>query len=127
VEGRPDRPETRLRAVIDSSATGLIILPKIGSYVLAGMLNNKPESSFICGFSDIDEVYINIPQSELRIDKNGFLFKRGADNLAGLISDLLEAIMKLTVTTGTGPSGTPINIADFVELKQKFNQLLKTA
>lgn len=127
VEGRADRPEARLRAVMDSSATGLIILPKKGSYVLAGLIGNKPESSFVCGYSDIDEVFIDIPSSQMRVDKNGFLIKTGSNSLSGLISDLLDALMKLTVTTGTGPSGTPININDFITLKQKFNQLLKTA
>lgn len=123
----PDRPEVRIRAVADDKTTGIIVTPKKGSYVLVAMIDNKPESSYIVGYSEIDEYYINIPQAEMKMDKNGFLMKKGSNVMGSLMGDLLDAIMQLTVTTGTGPSGTPINMASFQDIKMKFSQLLKTS
>lgn len=46
------------------------------------------------------------------------------DTLKGLLDELVEAILKLTVPTGVGPSGTPINSAEFNAVKAKFEQFL---
>lgn len=45
------------------------------------------------------------------------------DTSVDLISDLLDGILQLTVPTGTGPSGVPINAAIFTQLKQKLDTL----
>jgi len=127
IEAGADRPQARIRSVMDSKDTGMMLIPKKDSYVLVALIDNKPESSFICGYSEIDEVYVKIPQSEMRIDKEGFLMKRSSNNLGGLIGELIDAITQITVTTGTGPSGTPINAPSFEAVKQKFSQLLKTS
>jgi len=155
----PEQFDIRVRAVADDKDTGLVITPKTGSYVLVASIENKPESSYICGFSEIDEFYIKIPdveftldkngcllkvpqaelnltkdvlsvkipQSELVIDKQGILMKQGSNVMGAIVGEFLDAIMQLTVTTGTGPSGTPINMASFQMIKQKFSQLLKNS
>lgn len=40
------------------------------------------------------------------------------------LKELLTAIKAITVPTGTGPSGTPVNMAQFDTLAQKLDQLL---
>jgi phage baseplate assembly protein gpV len=49
--------------------------------------------------------------------------RNGAEDIASLITELLTAIKSITVSTGTGPSGTPINAAEFAALETKFASL----
>jgi uncharacterized protein involved in type VI secretion and phage assembly len=43
-----------------------------------------------------------------------------------LISELCDAILALTVSTGMGPSGTPINAAQFAAIKARLQTMLST-
>ena len=46
------------------------------------------------------------------------------DTLVNLLGELIDAICALTVTTSTGPSGTPINSVSFTTIKSKLNTVL---
>lgn len=46
------------------------------------------------------------------------------DTLKGLLDELIDALAAMTVPTGTGPSGTPINIAQFQSIKARWQQFL---
>ncbi len=46
------------------------------------------------------------------------------DTLKGLLSDLIDALTMLTVGTGTGPSSVPINVASFLAIKVRLEQIL---
>jgi hypothetical protein len=46
--------------------------------------------------------------------------------LKGLLEQTLDAITALTVPTGVGPSGTPINAAQFISIKARLQQALST-
>ena len=127
IEGSPDLLDVRTRSVADEQETGILVSPKKDSFVLVAIIDNKPESACIIGYSEIDEYYLVIEQSKFRMNKDGFLMGRGSNVMGSLVSDLIDAILQMTVTTGTGPSGTPINATVFSQIKQKFSQLLKTS
>jgi hypothetical protein len=46
------------------------------------------------------------------------------DTLKGLLDELVDAVLLLTVPTGTGPSGTPINAAQFQGIKARWRNFL---
>ena len=46
------------------------------------------------------------------------------ETLKNLLNDILTSITQLTVPTGLGPSGTPINSADFQNIASKLNTIL---
>ena len=52
-------------------------------------------------------------------------FVRGGSGLKKTLESLIDAIVKLTVTTGVGPSGTPINAPDFMKVKQDLSNYLE--
>ena len=80
--------------------------------------------------------------SEIEFDKNGSIFIRNTngqmvevgldadeaavlgDTLKGLLDELIDAIAALTVPTGVGPSGTPVNIAQFQSIKSRWQTFL---
>lgn len=57
-------------------------------------------------------------KATVKITTKGLTLTKGSSGLKKTLEDLLTAIKALTVTTGVGPSGTPINIADFVKIEQ---------
>ena len=64
-------------------------------------------------------------QAQFYLKGNG-LISIGNQNkdLYTLLNNILQHIQELTVTTGTGPSGTPINIADFITDSEDLSELL---
>jgi len=62
--------------------------------------------------------------TELKVKEAGFEVKRGGESLKAILVDLLTQILALTVTTSTGPSGTPINAAALQAIKDRIPNLL---
>lgn len=65
--------------------------------------------------------------TEFVASSDGFLFKKDLDTLKSLMSDLLNAIMGITVTSSPsgGPTSIPINSIAFKAIQTRFNHLLK--
>jgi len=68
----------------------------------------------------------NLIGGQISIEETGLLsLKSGlGQNLKTFLDNLLLAITKITVPTGTGPSGTPLNTSEFTTLQQNLAQLL---
>lgn len=64
-------------------------------------------------------------QATVKITTGGLTLKKGGSGLKKTLDDLLTAIQQLTVTTGVGPSGPPINIADFQKVQQDLSNYLE--
>lgn len=64
-------------------------------------------------------------QTTVKITTGGLTLRKGGSGLKKTLGDLLTAIQKLTVTTGVGPSGPPINIADFQKVQQDLSNYLE--
>ncbi|MEI6899244.1 MAG: hypothetical protein WCL00_05160 [Bacteroidota bacterium] len=126
--------EVRKRAAIDGKK-GILVTPVKGSTVIISKLAGNDSSSFVIVlFSEIESVKITLEDHAILLYKDGlslnvssgkFEIKNDQENLKGLLSDLISEIEKITVTTGTGPSGTPINIGQFQQLAQRVTKLLK--
>lgn len=101
--------DVRLRAITDGENTGLIIFPKVGSYVILGSIDNSENSYYIAICSEIDT----------------FKLENDTESLATILSDLLTAIKAITVPTNVGPSGIPINIADFTAIGTRLDSILE--
>ncbi len=71
MEGKPNRLKVRIRSVIDGSQEGMLILPKVGSFVLVGLINNNPNSNYIVSFSEVDDIWLQSPTIKLNGDSNG--------------------------------------------------------
>lgn len=85
---------------------------------------------------DVDgELYIQINSKvnisilegpSLKMTQKGFTFNFGDDfSLKKTLTQILDAILQLTVTTGVGPSGTPINAQTFTDIKNSLDNYLE--
>lgn len=74
---------------------------------------------------DAENCLLQVGESVVNATEKGLTFVKGGAGLKKTLEELIDAIMKLTVPTGVGPSGTPINAADFVKVKQGLNDYLE--
>lgn len=74
---------------------------------------------------DTDSLTVQAGQTTVKATTKGVTLVKGSSGLKKTLDDLLTAIQKMTVTTGVGPSGPPINIADFVKVQQDLNNYLE--
>lgn len=74
---------------------------------------------------DTESITMKADQATIKAGTGGLTLTKGSSGLKKTLDDLLTAIQKLTVTTGVGPSGPPINVADFVKVQQDLNNYLE--
>jgi len=117
---------------------GILILPSAGSTVQ--VLFSTLNAPAVIQYSQVDKVLIIAGDTELSMTDgtvqvmqgeavftitNGmFNFTNGSQNLTTILQDILQHIAALTVSTGTGPSSVPVNIADFNNDLTNLNQIL---
>jgi hypothetical protein len=118
--------DVRLRSVINNNNEQILITPKAGSYVLVVDLSGGNYRDLaVIGFSEVEKLEYKDTQGFEVIIKDGKMsVKNSSYGIKQAIDELIDAIGKLTVTTGVGPSGIPINKAEFEAIKQKLNNLL---
>ncbi len=130
-----------LYALEDGSLKGAVVIPGRDSGVLVSRIAGG-NRFYVSMFSVIDKITVTIgekqiatfcangfeiktDQSALGVTSEGLILKRGGAGLKKTLGDLCDALARLTVTTGVGPSGTPINKMDFQRIKQELNDYLE--
>lgn len=68
---------------------------------------------------------ITIDGAEFTVTPAGYTVKRGDETLHLILEALIDAILNETHATGTGPSGPPLNAAQFQAIKQRLSQLFE--
>lgn len=56
-------------------------------------------------------------QATIKITTGGLTLKKGGSGLKKTLEDMLDGLCQLTVPTSVGPSGIPINLATFQQIK----------
>lgn len=139
--GNIERENVLLYAIEDEEKKGLVLIPKIDSQVIVSQM---PDGSrlFVEMFSEVDKVLLTIDEklavtidakgalieadkTTLSVKDSGLILSRGSSGLLKTLTDLCDAIAKLTVPTALGPSGVPINMADFIKIKQDLKNYLE--
>lgn len=133
--------EVMLYAIDQPDMKGLVAIPRVGSTVLVSRIDGS-DRLYVSMFSEVDKVMgtigdkqavvfgadlleVKTDKSTLRITSGGLTLTRDASGLKKTLSDLCDALARLTVPTGVGPSGIPINMADFQKIKQDLNNYLE--
>jgi hypothetical protein len=124
---------------IAGDRNGMILFPKDDSNVIIGSIDGPGEwalllASEITGARIItgnvvyvmDEAQVNIQNGSvfLNISDSAFKLNTASESLFALLKDCFTYISALTVPTPSGPSGVPVNIADFTNLLTRLNNLL---
>jgi hypothetical protein len=135
--------DVRLRATVDGSDDGFVLVPAVGSWVLIGNIGNSPGEYAVLVASEITKAAFKTGQSTwfvdagkitaqrgltvVSVENDGVLIERNAINLKTQIGLLIEQIKLITVTCAApgAPSTPPINFAAFDAIKIQIDQILK--
>lgn len=120
--------DVRLRPVL-SGKKSFILVPKLGSYVLAIRLEDD-EDWMVVACDEIEKVGYYIGNCIIEIDATGFLFQKENETLKKIMVDLIAAIkaMSFTLTTPDTINGSTTllnNVAQFTTIVTRINQFLK--
>ena len=84
---------------------------------------------YFLNYKDEKENEINIVDEEINIKSKNIKHNEGeysmvlGEKLIDVLKDLIGAITAITVTTPVGPSGTPINSAQFTSIKSDLDKI----
>lgn len=67
---------------------------------------------------EADALTVTAENTTVKASTGGVTITRGGSGLKKTLESLIDAILALTVPTAVGPSGTPINAAQFQQVKQ---------
>lgn len=116
--------DVRLRSVLDGDTDGYVLIPAKNSTVMVGRIAGSNEL-IVLMCSVVDEVRFTREKVKFHITASGFTIQRDDAGLKKTLDDLLTALQKLTVPTGVGPSGVPVNITDFQKIQQELTKYLE--
>ncbi|MEM7372824.1 MAG: hypothetical protein AAF587_29655 [Bacteroidota bacterium] len=118
-------PVEAVRLSASPSHAGLHVIPKVGSEGVITWLSKH--QAYLALASDIDHIKIDVGQSVLQVDASGIVLSRGTESLAAILKDILTQINLITVSTPSGPSAVPNNVAAFSAISARIETLLKTS
>lgn len=116
----PDLLDVRLNAFDDDLQSYVTIVPAVGSVVLVGAVDGQSQDRVVLSTSEVEKVIWKCGETRLVFDQGGWEIARQGESLKKILTDLIDAITQVTVTTGTGPSGVPINLPAFTAIKQRL-------
>lgn len=105
--------DVRLRSVI-KAGNKKIDLPKIGSTVLIGSIENSNEYVVIA-VEEIEKEQWVIGPVKFEVDSSGFLVQKGTDTLKEILTLIIEAVNVIVVLQGHNP--------DYIKLQQAFTKI----
>lgn len=118
-DGSPPWFEVALKA--HPSATSYAI-PADGSEVV--VLKYSDQAAAVIAAAVIDRIVWQAENTTLEVTPEGVNLSRNTESLKAILTDICAAIEQITVPTAVGPSGVPVNISAFVQIRTRIAQLL---
>jgi len=124
---------------VTEDGNGLLLFPENGSNVIIGSIDGPGEWALIRASDltkaiitienvtyEIDNTQVNIQNGSVVFNVSNSVFKMNAptESLFQLLKDCFTYISAITVSTPSGTSSIPINVADFSNLITRLNNLL---
>ncbi len=105
------------------NANGFIQFPADDSDAIIASIDGSGEY-FLVRAAVLTKAMVNIGETSFTIDASGYSIEHNGESLTQILKDLLDRIVAITVPTSSGASGTPINAADFTNIKTRLDNLL---
>jgi len=139
--GEIDYEDVLLYSIENPDLKGLVFIPAIDSTVMVSRIAGS-DRFFVALFSVIDKILFSCEdkmsiavdkstvsvvsdKTTFKITQSGFTFKKKSSGLKKTLNDILTALQQLTVPTGVGPSGVPVNTAQFSQIQQDLSNYME--
>ncbi len=99
---------------IASENHSIDILPKIGSNVVLGKLDDS--DYIVIAYDEITSYRITVGSTVLKLSADGFLIQKGKETLKAIFSDFVDQVLKVYA---------PKDVAGLMTIKQRLNDLLE--
>ena len=127
--------DVRFRAT-EEATDGWAVIPKKGTNCLVALVGGDVNRPYLVAMDEAEAIQLRMENEELRIDEEGFdlMMKAGKLNarndgasLKDILQKTIEMIEGLTLSTSTGPSGTPMppTITKANQVKNSIQSLFK--
>lgn len=118
--------DVRLKATVTGVDKKVLMTPSIGSDVMMMSSTGTLDNLFVISMDAVDKVEIISSDVNITVDDKVSVEVSGV-NLGETLADLCDAIKTLTVSTGVGPSGTPLPPTQqkVQKLEEDFKTLFK--
>ena len=124
-DGGLEYEDVQLSATIEDNGKRFFLFPKVGSYVLVSPINEDLHRLYVEFFSEIEDFDLKIENTELQIDKDGFLLKKENETLKKLMGDFIKACRNMVFQTNVGITIELLTDPEFEALETRFNEFLK--
>ncbi|BFO64128.1 hypothetical protein [Chryseobacterium sp. KCF3-3] len=117
--------DVQLSATVEDNGKRFFLFPKIGSYVLVSPIKEDLHRLYVEFFSEIEDFDLKIENTQLQIDKDGFLLKKENETLKKLMSDFIQACRNMVFKTNAGITIELLTDPEFESIADRFNEFLK--
>ncbi|UGU15218.1 hypothetical protein LS482_16215 [Sinomicrobium kalidii] len=93
--------------------------PVTGSLCLIGYIQNRDTDAFLIDAEEAEEILYTSGESSFTIKEDGYIVKKGGENLRDILSDFMDEVSKIVVVYGT-----TIDVAAVTAIKQRLNTIL---
>ncbi|QQU02605.1 hypothetical protein [Myroides odoratus] len=116
----------RLKATQTEKEQKIMLTPRIGSDVLVFSQSGDLNNLFVIQINEVEKIEILNDDLQLVLDDQLHIEVSGV-NLGQTLEQLCETLKTLTVSTGVGPSGTPLPPTQqkVAQLEQNFKTIFK--
>lgn len=94
-DGAPTLYDVLLNAVDDDLQSYVTVYPKEGSNVLVAIIENQKTQSVVLRCSEVEKLKVKIGEQTLEIDKDGFVFNKGANNGMVIVKEMVDWMTKI--------------------------------
>lgn len=103
--GDPELFNIQLTA--SQGAGNFVVVPVVGSSVIVTFTSNT--TGYVSAYTEVA----------------GYKIDTQLESLEGILSDILDAITRITVTAPSGATTVPVNVAEFTAIKARLANLFK--
>ena len=124
-DGELEYTDVLLSAQMAENGKRFYLFPKVNSWVMISPIQEDLNRLYVEFYSEIEAFDLQIEETRIHIDTDGFLLKKQNETLAKLMSDLLKEIQKMKFTTNTGSTIKLVNQPQFLSIENRFKDFLK--
>ncbi len=100
------------------------VKPKKDAICVIGLLENQDTATWLVHTEMADEIVMQGGAMAVKVS-NRLMVKNDKESLRDLLLELLKSIKRMTFTTNVGPTISLVNVADFMSIEKRLDDLLK--